>query len=78
MNVLARRDRAEEFPVVRPLELWTTEEQEAATEALGLVEKMDMVKIQSYIDYKKQEMLSLPSNWMIITIDAIGNGNVKD
>ena len=55
MNVIAQRDRAKEFPVVRPMELSTTEEQEAAHQLLGLVDPAETVNIQSYMEHKRQE-----------------------
>jgi len=45
------RAAAKEFPLLRPLDLPGEDEQSAAEQSLGLVEKMDAVKVQSYTDF---------------------------
>ena len=49
------RAAAKEFPLLRPMDLPGEDEQSAAEQSLGLVEKMDAVKVQSYIDFQKQQ-----------------------
>ena len=49
------RAAAKEFPLLRPLDLPGEDEQSAAEQSLGLVEKMDAVKVQSYTDFQKQQ-----------------------
>eukprot|EP00959_Pyramimonas_sp_CCMP1952_P453849 9468944-Pyramimonas_sp.AAC.1 len=53
MDIIQDRESKGEFPIVRPAELGDVEEQSAASQSLGLVEKMDAVKLQSYLDYQK-------------------------
>lgn len=49
VNTISERIKAEEFPLVRPSELESIEEQEAAALTLGLVEKIEMVKLESFL-----------------------------
>ena len=49
-------DRAavKEFPLLRPMDLPGEDEQSAAEQSLVLVEKMNAVKVQSYIDFQRK------------------------
>ncbi|CAK0848323.1 unnamed protein product, partial [Prorocentrum cordatum] len=55
VDELHSRAAAKEFPLIRPIELRADDEQNAAEQAVSLVEKMDAVQIQSYIDYQKEQ-----------------------
>ena len=55
VDQIHHRASQKEFPVLRPMDLPGEDEQSAAEQSLGLVEKMDAVKIQSYIDSQKQQ-----------------------
>eukprot|EP00959_Pyramimonas_sp_CCMP1952_P043356 906973-Pyramimonas_sp.AAC.1 len=65
MEKILDRDAKSEFPIVRPEELRDVEEQGAASLSLALVEKMDAVKLQSFLEAKYFESspgnLSVPS-----------------
>ncbi|CAK0824248.1 unnamed protein product, partial [Prorocentrum cordatum] len=52
---LHSRAAAKEFPLIRPIDLRADDEHNAAEEAMSLVEKLDAVQIQSYIDFQKKE-----------------------
>ena len=49
VDAIAEREKEKQFPIIRPMELKQVDDQEAAGMALALVDKVDAVKIQSYI-----------------------------
>ena len=49
------RGAAKEFPLLRPTDLPGEDEQSAAEQSLGMVDKLDALKVQSYIDFHKQQ-----------------------
>eukprot|EP00959_Pyramimonas_sp_CCMP1952_P284079 5937917-Pyramimonas_sp.AAC.1 len=55
MEQTQEREAKSDFPIVRSTELSTGDEQDAAAQILGLVEKTDAVKLQSYLDFQKSK-----------------------
>ena len=49
IDKIRERQEGKEFPIVRPSDLQDPEQQEAASMSLGLLEKIETVKIESYI-----------------------------
>ena len=49
------RAAASQFPLLRPIDLLKMDERGAAEQPRALVDKMDAVRVQSYIDYQKQK-----------------------
>eukprot|EP00973_Karenia_brevis_P016152 2210257-Karenia_brevis.AAC.1 len=57
VDAIAKRQMSRSFPLVQPIDLLTSIDKENATHTLMLVDKMETVEIQSYIDEKKHMFL---------------------
>ena len=56
-EIIAKRECSKEFPLVKPFELQSKEEQEAAAMSLSLIDQMEQAKLESYIAEERLKVL---------------------